>query len=89
MAEKTANLKLKIKRNKQPKDVGSSVISFLNRYVGKKCIINWVSGRPPIIGYIKELNAYEILIDEVIQGNARQERVIFKHAIASVSEKVQ
>jgi len=60
--------------------------SFLDRFKDKKVLVKFTNGQSAQ-GILKDICAYELLIDEIRPSAPSVEKVIFKHSISSVELK--
>jgi len=61
--------------------------SFLDSYVGKDCVITLTGGRTMYAKIIK-ISAYELMIEEGKRRGEPIQKLLFKHAVAKIEEKV-
>lgn len=61
--------------------------SFLDSYLGKEVVLSLTNGRTTYAKIIK-ISAYEILVEEGTRAGKPVIKLIWKHAIASMTERV-
>jgi len=75
-----------------PKDKKEDVttieqFSFLDSYLGKEVSLTLTNGRPMHCKIIK-ISAYELMIEEGKRRGEPIQKLLFKHAVAKIEEKV-